>query len=82
MQKIIAAMTKNLNVDKTPKQTRRGHCKSLVAEPFGYQALWSTTLLDFIFGEVLYAPFHSNKTRITRVCLPAGRQGSVPVEPA
>src|SRR4030042_5939671 len=38
----------------------------------------SQTLLDFTLGEVLYNPFYVNNTRITRLCLPAGRQGSVP----
>jgi hypothetical protein len=38
-------------------------------------------LLDLILGEVLGYRSHSNKTRIPRRCLPAGRQGSVPGRP-
>jgi len=56
----------------------RGHCKSLGAEPFEWQALRSTNFAGVTFGEVLNAPFHSNKTRITRVHLPSGKQGRVP----
>jgi len=60
----------------------RGHCKSLGAEPFEWQALRSTNFAGVTFGEILYDPPNSNKTRITRVCLPAGRQESVPGESA
>jgi hypothetical protein len=31
-------------------------------------------LLGFTFSEVLNDPFNSNKTRITRLCLPIGRE--------
>jgi hypothetical protein len=52
---------------KIPKQTRRELWKSLVAEPLNVRHYDPPTLLEFTFGEILYDPFNSNKTRITRV---------------
>ena len=65
---------------RNSQQTWRGHWRSLVAEPFKSEALGffpPQAGLDVTLGEVLCDPFYVNNTRITRLCLPAGRQGSV-----
>jgi len=56
--------------------------KALLRNLFSANRQGPLPLLNFRLGEVFDNPFNPNKTRFARICLPAGRQGSVPDESA